>query len=112
MPTAAINGFEMRYLHAGRGDAVVFVHGGFASYARVLVDPEEHEWSGWERSFARNSHFIPYDRRGCHPSSCPTSAYEIENQARDLAGLLDHLGVEAAHVIASSAGGPIGLAFA
>ena len=81
MPTAAINGFEMRYLHAGRGDAVVFVHGGFASYARLLVDPEEHEWSGWERSFARNFHFITYDRRGFGRSSQPSVGYDYDTFA-------------------------------
>jgi pimeloyl-ACP methyl ester carboxylesterase len=112
LPTAEINGFEMRYLDGGRGSPVVFVHGGFASHGRALLDPEEHEWSDWERSFAARFHFITYDRRGCHPSSCPTSGYEIGNQARDLAGLLDHLRIDAAHVIGSSAGGPIALAFA
>src|SRR2546425_8102673 len=102
----------MCFREDGRGEPVVFVHGGFASFARTVLDPEEHEWSEWERAFAANFHFITYDRRGCHPSSCPTGGYAIENQARDLAGLLDHLGLESAHVIGSSAGGPIALAFA
>ena len=83
----------MCFREDGRGEPVVFVHGGFASFARTVLDPEEHEWSEWERAFAANFHFITYDRRGCHPSSCPTAGYAIENQARDLAGLLDHLGL-------------------
>jgi pimeloyl-ACP methyl ester carboxylesterase len=112
VPTADINGFEMRYLEEGRGEPVVFVHGGFASFARTVLDPEWHEWTDWERAFAASFRFITYDRRGCHPSSCPTGGYAIENQARDLAGLLDHLQVESAHVLGSSAGGPIALAFA
>jgi len=107
-----VNGFSMHYDEGGRGESVVFVHGGFASVGRTLLDPEEYEWGEWELEFARRFRFITYDRRGCARSSCPSDGYEVENQARDLAGLLDHLGLAPAHVIGSSAGGPIALAFA
>jgi pimeloyl-ACP methyl ester carboxylesterase len=112
MATTEINGFSMHYDQGGQGDPVVFVHGGFASFGRTLLDPEEYQWGQWEQEFARRFHFISYDRRGCGRSSCPAAGYEIENQARDLAALLDHLALSSVHLIGSSAGGPIALAFA
>lgn len=56
---------------------------------------------------------MTYDRRGCHAASPPpTEGYELDRQAGDLELLLDHLGIDSAHVIASSAGGPIAVIFA
>jgi 3-oxoadipate enol-lactonase len=112
MTIVDVNGFTIRFQERGRGEPVVFVHGGFADFGRTLLDPEEYEWGAWELEFARRFRFITYDRRGCARSSCPADGYEIENQARDLRGLLDHLGLASAHVIGSSAGGLIALAFA
>src|SRR2546425_3656797 len=112
MPTAPVNGFSMRWQDGGRGEPVVFIHGGFASFARTLFDEADYEWADWERDFANEFRFITYDRRGCQRSSCPATGYEIEHQALDLAGLLDYLDVGSAHVVGSSAGGPVALAFA
>ncbi len=112
MATAEVNGFWTRYEEYGQGNPVVFVHGGFASLGRTLLDPGEYEWGQWEREFARHFRFITYDRRGCGRSSCPPEGYGIENQARDLVALLDHLGLASANVVGSSAGGLIALAFA
>jgi hypothetical protein len=93
VPTADVNGFSTRWQEGGRGEPVVFVHGGFASFGRTLFDETDYEWGEWEREFASEFRFITYDRRGCQHSSCPATGYEIENQALDLAGLLDQLGV-------------------
>jgi pimeloyl-ACP methyl ester carboxylesterase len=112
MATAEVNGFWARYEERGQGEPVVFVHGGFASFGRTLLDPEEDEWEEWEYEFAGHFRFVTYDRRGCGRSSCPPEGYGIENQARDLAALLDRLGLASAHLVGSSAGGPIALAFA
>jgi 3-oxoadipate enol-lactonase len=112
MPRAELNTVSLHYEDSGRGEPVVFVHGGFASLAGSLLDPEELAWGEWERDFAAQFRFVTYDRRGCGRSSCPSDGYELSNQAVDLAELLDHLSVESAHVIGSSAGGPIAIAFA
>jgi pimeloyl-ACP methyl ester carboxylesterase len=42
----------------------------------------------------------------------PSGGYDVENLALDLASLLDALHIPSAHVIGSSAGGPISLTFA
>lgn len=112
MPTIELNGFSMQHREGGAGEPVVFVHGGFASFARTLRDPEEYDWDAWEKEFARAFRFITYHRRGCELSSCPDSGFDPPTQANDLAGLLDHLSLKEAHVIGSSAGGPISIAFA
>ena len=112
MPTADVNGVSLYYQEAEEGDPVVFVPGGFASLAGTLLDPEELEWGDWEREFAGRFRFVTYDRRGCRRSSCPPDGYELPNQATDLAGLLNYLGLASAHVIGSSAGGLIALALA
>ncbi len=111
MPYASINGFRMFYDVRGEGEVVVFIHGGFPSLDMHLRAQSSGKW-GWEMDFTSDFRFVMYDRRGCWLSSRPESDYDIENQARDLSELLDHLEVEKAHVIGSSAGGPIAMLFA
>jgi 3-oxoadipate enol-lactonase len=111
MPKATVNGCELYYETGGAGAAVVYVHGGFAGLDTVLRDLASDSWD-WERDFAEQFHFITYDRRGCYRSSSPDSGYDLANQARDLASLLEQLEISAAHIIGSSAGGPIAILFA
>jgi pimeloyl-ACP methyl ester carboxylesterase len=113
MPTSRVNGFDLYYDEGGTGPPVVFVHGGFADLASVLLDlpTDASDWS-WENDFAEHFRFVEYDRRGCYRSSRPEGGYGLLNQARDLEGLLDHLDVSSAHLIGSSAGGPIATVFA
>lgn len=110
MPRVVVNGFDLHYRAAGEGPHVVYVHGGFSSLGRTLQDPADYEWS-WEWEFARHFRFIRYDRRGCEQSSLPDSGFDLSNQALDLALLLDHLTINRAHILGSSAGGPISMVF-
>ena len=111
MPYTTINGFRMFYDVRGQGDVIVFVHGGFPSIDMHLRADPCGKW-GWEMDFTSEFRYVMYDRRGCWLSSRPESGYDIDNQARDLSELLDYLHVEKAHVIGSSAGGPIAILFA
>ncbi len=111
MPYVHVNGVDLYYEAGGKGAPVIFVHGGFPSLASRIQDFLQWSWT-WENDFAESFRFIWYDRRGCYRSSCPESGYDLENQALDLASLLDALHIPSAHVIGSSAGGPISLMFA
>ena len=111
MPYIQVNGCDLYYEAGGQGAPVIFVHGGFPSLASRIDDFSRWHWT-WENDFATSFHFLWYDRRGCYRSSCPESGYDVENQALDLASLLDALHIPSAHVIGSSAGGPISLTFA
>lgn len=95
----------------GSGEPVVYIHGGFPSLALFLQAESAGDWE-WELDFAARFTFLIYDRRGCWLSSRPSTGYELKNQAQDLVELLDHLEIDRVHVIASSAGGPIGVMFA
>ena len=111
MPYTSINGFRMFYDVRGEGEVIVFVHGGFPSLDMHLRADAPGAW-GWEMDFASEFRYVMYDRRGCWLSSRPESGYDLDNQARDLNALLNHLSVARAHVIGSSAGGPIAILFA
>lgn len=111
MPFACLNGYRMFYEVQGEGEAVVLIHGGFPSIDMHLRAPSIGAWT-WETDFAAAYRFIAYDRRGCWRSARTESGYDLENQARDLVALLDHLEVDSVHVIGSSAGGPIAILFA
>ena len=111
MPSPHLNGFNLHYERAGQGPPVVYIHGGFASLASRLTPPADYAW-GWEQAFSTHFDFIEYERRGCYRSGCPEGGYGLPNQAADLEALLDHLKIRRAHLIGSSAGGPIGLLFA
>jgi pimeloyl-ACP methyl ester carboxylesterase len=113
MTTAVLNGFEMYYDECGEGAPVVFIHGGFACLASQLADlpTDGSDWT-WEQDFDRYFRFVAYDRRGCLRSSNPETGYDLHSQVRDLESLLDQLGIQSAHLIGSSAGGPITVMFA
>ena len=98
----------MFYDVRGEGDVIVFVHGGFPSIDMHLRADATGAW-GWEMDFASEFRYVMFDRRGCWLSSRPDSGYDLDNQARDVVELLDYLQVEKAHVIGSSAGGPIAI---
>ena len=57
-------------------------------------------------------HFIYYDRRHAGWSQYDAEPFTLADLAADAAAVLDHLQIERADVIATSAGGPIGLRLA
>ncbi len=65
------------------------------------------------RSILRDHHrLILFDHRGTGRSERPEQRYSIEGLAKDVIAVLDHFGVERAHVVGHSTGGAIGQALA
>jgi len=67
-------------------------------------------WFGWVPHLARDWRVVRLDLRGHGASEVPPpqQALGLERLVADVAELLDHLGVEAAHVCGNSAGGYLG----
>lgn len=105
MPIAKLStGIDLYYDTHGQGEAIVFVPGtGFAG--NVWMDSQVDE-------LARSHQVIVHDPRGCGRSTRAKGVYTIDLMANDVVGLLEFLGVQAAHVIGHSLGGRIGLALA
>jgi pimeloyl-ACP methyl ester carboxylesterase len=107
MPRAAgmIEVDDVRLYHEvwGAGPPVVLIAGLSASL-----------WL-WEKQLPELSrHFrtIAFDNRGAGRSGAPQGPYTIGRMADDVAGLLDALGVERAHVLGFSMGGFVAQEFA
>ena len=80
---AEVNGTKLYYETAGKGPAVVLVHGG-------LVD--SRQWDDQMKEFAKHHRVVRYDVRGYGRSAPPGGApYRHED---DLAALLGRLGIE------------------
>jgi pimeloyl-ACP methyl ester carboxylesterase len=101
---AAINGVRMHYEVAGDGPPVVLVHGLAASLAFWYL--------GVVPVLSRRFCVAAYDLRGHGLSEMPSRGYTSADLAGDLDGLLDHLGVERAHLVAHSYGAAVALRLA
>ncbi len=107
MPEAIINGFRMYYEVHGTGPALVMIHGGLGGgegCAQLMAHHAE--------ALATDFQVVSYDRRAAGRSETPDGGYAIASYAQDLRALLGQLGIARAHVLGSSAGGPIALQFA
>ena len=108
MPVAQINGYQMHCAVFGADDAPVlaFIHGGLGGGdgSRDTINRQAEALSAGFRC-------VFYDRRACGGSDTPADGYDMSNCARDLRELLIHLGIASAHILGSSAGGPIALQF-
>ena len=109
MAFAEINGYRMHYQVFGDEDAptLALIHGGLGG-----GDGSKDTINRQAAALSADYRCIFYDRRACGQSDAPADGYDIPNCARDLKGLLYHLGVAQAHILGSSAGGPIAMQFA
>jgi pimeloyl-ACP methyl ester carboxylesterase len=98
---ATVNGTQLTYTRQGDGEPLVMVHG-FTLDRRM--------WNDQLKAFAPLFNLVRYDLRGFGQSAAPDGAPYVH--ADDLAALLDHLGIERAHVMGLSLGGGIALDFA
>ena len=109
MPVAKINGFNTHYDTIGNGVPIVFIHGGYGGasssvYPRDLMD--------WADPLTDRYSVISYDRRSSGKSEYPQVDYTLDDLSKDLDSLLDHLKIDKAFLLGSSAGGPVALTYA
>ena len=92
------DGVKLYYEETGSGEPILFIH--------EFAD----DYRGWEpqvRSFSRRYRCITYNARGFPPSDVPpaASSYSQMRAVGDAIAVLDHLGIEKAHIVGLSMGG-------
>lgn len=97
---AEVNGTKLYYETAGKGPAVVLVHGG-------LVD--SRLWDDQMKEFAKHHRVVRYDLRGFGRSAAAPQPF---SHIEDLRALMDFLKIERATVVGLSLGGIIAADFA
>jgi pimeloyl-ACP methyl ester carboxylesterase len=103
MERAKVNGIELEYEVKGSGEPVLLISpviaGAFVPFmsAKALVD---------------HYRLIRYHRRGWGGSTHTAAPVRMTDHASDAAALLDHLGIDRAHVAGHSSGGSIALQLA
>jgi 3-oxoadipate enol-lactonase len=103
MEVVQFNGIQQAYTRAGQGTPLVLVHG----------YPLDHTiWYDMVSSLENNFTLILPDLRGFGLSGVAESQFTMDDMASDIAGLLDHLGIEKANIAGHSMGGYVALAFA
>jgi pimeloyl-ACP methyl ester carboxylesterase len=101
MSAARINGgVELHYELSGSGEPLVLVHGSWGDH---------HNWDPVVPTLAESFQVLAYDRRGHSASERPAGQGSVFEDADDLAGLIDELGLAPAHVAGNSFGAAIAL---
>ena len=99
MPKAAVAGGEIYYEEAGSGHPLIFVSG---------LGGAARSWQPQVAAFAAHYRVITYDQRGTGASDRLQRAFSIDEMTNEVAGLMDALAIERAHLVGMSTGGAIG----
>jgi pimeloyl-ACP methyl ester carboxylesterase len=104
LPGSAVtlHGGDLHYVDAGRGPAVVFIHGLLGSH---------RSWTHLVDEIAVERRVVAPDLFGHGASSKPMGDYSLGAHAATLRDLLDHLGISTATLVGHSLGGGIALQF-
>jgi pimeloyl-ACP methyl ester carboxylesterase len=97
------NGIRTSYLEAGSGPVLVLLHGAGGGA------------TGWYKVIGPlSAHFrvIAFDKPGYGESDKPWASYSKDFYTSWLAAAMDELGIERFHLVGSSQGGAVGVAFA
>jgi pimeloyl-ACP methyl ester carboxylesterase len=100
MPSTRVNGVELFYELRGADDPLVLVHGSWGDH---------RNWASVVPSLAESFQILAYDRRGHSASERPAGQGSVFEDADDLAGLIDELGLGPAHVAGNSGGAIVAL---
>lgn len=98
MPVAKVGDINLCYNARGDGQPLILIIG-FAS--------TQTSFFGLARLLAKHYRVVTFDNRGIGGSDKPAGPYSISMMAGDTIGLMDHLGIEKAHIIGGSMGGMI-----
>jgi len=98
MPEVRVNGINIHYRVQGKGEPLVLIMG---------LGGECGDWVLQARAFKKYYRVITFDNRGVGKSDKPVEPYTVRTMADDTVGLMDHLGVDKAHVLGVSLGGMI-----
>jgi pimeloyl-ACP methyl ester carboxylesterase len=92
------DGVRLSFEETGSGPPVLFIHE-FAG--------DHRSWEPQVRELARRHRCVTYDARGYPPSDVPTEPerYSQDQAVADAVAVLDHLGIQRAHVVGLSMGG-------
>jgi len=96
MPKAYVNGINVNYKVHGEGEPLVLIMG-FAG--------AHWAWFFQTRAFKKYYKVVTFDNRGVGKTDKPSSPYTIKTMADDTIGLMDHLGIDKAHILGYSLGG-------
>lgn len=103
MPRIQSNGLDLYYEASGKGQPLVFIHG---------LGSSTRDWEFQVPEFSNSYRVITFDLRGHGRSDKPAGPYRIPMFANDLAGLLEALGHDSAHIVGLSLGGIVAFQFA
>jgi 3-oxoadipate enol-lactonase len=106
MPSVAVNGTQLHYeWHGPESGPVLVLNNG------ILMNAAS-SWMPQRSALSQSCRVLLYDCRGQGLSDHPAGPYSMAAHAGDLAGLLDALGIPAAHIAGTSYGGEVAQAFA
>ena len=98
LQSVLINGDSIHYIDVGKGEPVVFVHGGLGNY---------ESWAFQVDTFATKHRVIAYSRRYAYPNNQNYSDsvdYSVVPHAKDLATLIKILNLGPVHLVGHSWG--------
>ena len=98
MPVANVNGINLFYKVHGKGEPLVLITG---------LGGGHGAWFFQIRSFRKHFRCVTMDNRGIGKTDKPKEPYTVRTMADDVVGLMDHLGIDKAHVVGISMGGMI-----
>ncbi len=98
MPKAKVGKIQIYYEEYGQGPPLVMILGLGQSIATWVLQVSE---------LSNHFRIIVFDNRDSGKSARCTEAYTTQDMARDVLGLLDHMGIDRAHLLGTSMGGMI-----
>ena len=98
MPRAKVNGVDIDYSVEGHGEPLVMIMG---------LGGARSSWRYQTGFFKRYYRTVAFDNRGVGKTGTSAGPYTIKTMAEDTIGLMDHLGIEKAHILGVSMGGMI-----
>ncbi|UCD09873.1 MAG: alpha/beta hydrolase [Dehalococcoidales bacterium] len=103
MPEIRVNDINMYYEIHGEGEPLVLIMG---------LGGDNFRWFRILPLFAENFQVLTFDNRGVGKTDKPDIPYTMGMMSDDVAGLMDGIGIEKAHVFGISLGGMIAQNFA
>ena len=104
MPSLQVKDVSLFYEISGHGaETVAFLNG-------VAMSTER--WAAQTPFFAENHRVLLHDFRGQGKSTLVSEGITFETHARDMAELLDRLGIDRLHIVGVSYGAEVGMYFA